>query len=110
MGYNPIVYPYTQSYIITGPLSVLPVGLFWGIVNTLYWIFWLDLVVALFNVLPMIPLDGGFLFTDIIRVTIQKIGGNLSEERREKIVKNISLTISIFILFIVLYPWLIKYL
>ncbi len=110
MGYNPIAYPYIQSYIITGPLSILPTSLFWGIVNLLYWIFWLDLVVALFNVLPMIPLDGGFLFTDIIRVITQRIGKNLSDEKREKIVKNISFIISLLILFIVLYPWLIKYL
>ncbi|MCK5113082.1 MAG: site-2 protease family protein, partial [Thermoplasmatales archaeon] len=63
-GYNPIVSPFTDSYVITGPLSVIPNNLFWIIVNALYWIFWLNFAVALFNVLPMVPLDGGFLFND----------------------------------------------
>jgi len=108
VGYNPIAYPYTEYYIIKGPLNWLPPSIFWGIVNLLFWIFWLNLVVALFNVLPMIPLDGGFIFTDIIRTLTSKL--SLSEERKERIVRNISFITSILTLFIVLYPWIVKYL
>lgn len=109
IGYNPLVSPFTQGYLITGPLSVIPSSVFWPLVNMLYWIFWLNLVVALFNVLPMIPLDGGFLFSDGLRSFIQKIKKNITEDQRERIVKNITFTISLIILFIVLFPWLIKY-
>jgi len=108
-GYNPLVAPFTQGYTITGPLSVIPSTVFWPLVNMLYWIFWLNLVVALFNVLPMIPLDGGFLFSDGLRSIVQKIKKNITEDQRERIVKNITFTISLIILFIVLFPWLIKY-
>lgn len=108
-GYNPLVEPFTQGYIISGPLSFIPASVFWPMVNMFYWIFWLNLVVALFNVLPMIPLDGGFLFSDGLRLFVKKIKKNIAEERAEQIVKKISLVISLTILFIVLFPWFIKY-
>ena len=108
-GYNPIYSPFTDSYIITGPLSFIPSNVFWAIVNALYWIFWLNLAVGLFNVLPMIPLDGGFMFNDALRSFIRRVKKGLSDERREKIVKNVSLVTSLLILFIVLFPWLVKY-
>jgi len=108
-GYNPIVAPYTYGYNIEGPLSIIPTNIFWPIVNLLYWIFWLNLVVAFFNVLPMVPLDGGFLFSDSLRGIIQKINKNITEEKRELLVKNITLVISLVILAIVLSPWLVKY-
>ncbi len=109
-GYNPIVAPFTDSYSITGPLSVIPTNIFWIMVNALYWIFWLNFAVALFNVLPMVPLDGGFLFNDAIGAIIKRIKKGLSDEQREKLVKNISVTISLTILILIIFPWLIKYL
>ncbi|RLF59817.1 MAG: hypothetical protein DRN27_01455 [Thermoplasmata archaeon] len=109
VGYNPIVAPFTQGYTIMGPLGILPTETFWIIVNLIYWIFWLNLIVALFNVLPMIPLDGGFLFSDGLRAIIQKINKKITEEKREMLVKNISLIISLLILVVVLFPWLVKY-
>lgn len=108
-GYNPIYSPFTDSYIITGPLNFIPDNIFWIIVNSIYWIFWLNLAVGLFNVLPMIPLDGGFLFSDAIRTLIQRIKKNISDEKRDKIVRNVSLATSFLILIIVLFPWLVKY-
>lgn len=109
IDYNPIVAPFTDSYIITGPLGTLPTGVFWVIVNALYWIFWLNLAVGLFNVLPMVPLDGGFLFNDVISSSIKRFKKDLSEEKRNKIVKNISLLVSIIILFMVIFPFIFKY-
>jgi membrane-associated protease RseP (regulator of RpoE activity) len=108
-GYNPIVSPFADTYQITGPMGVLPVPLFWIIVNAIYWIFWLNLAVSLFNVLPMIPLDGGFLFNDGIRALIQRVRKGMQEETKEKIVKNISLAISLLILGLILIPFFIKY-
>jgi membrane-associated protease RseP (regulator of RpoE activity) len=108
-GYNPIVSPFTESYEITGPLGALPPEIFWGIVNALYWIFWLNLMVGLFNVIPMVPLDGGFLFADYIRAIVKKIKKEISEEKLDKIVKNVTLVVSLIILFLVIFPMLFKY-
>jgi len=108
-GYNPIISPFSDSYIITGPLGVLPVPFFWIIINAIYWIFWLNLAVSLFNVLPMVPLDGGFLFNDGVRAVIIRLKKGIKEETKEKIVKNVSLAISLVILGLILLPFFIKY-
>jgi membrane-associated protease RseP (regulator of RpoE activity) len=108
-GYNPIVSPFTDTYRITGPLGALPIPLFWMIVNAIYWIFWLNLAVSLFNVLPMVPLDGGFLFNDGIRAAVIRLKKGIKEETKEKIVKNVSLVISLMILGLILIPFVIKY-
>jgi membrane-associated protease RseP (regulator of RpoE activity) len=108
-GYNPIVSPFTDSYVITGPLGVIPTPLFWIIINAIYWIFWLNLAVSLFNVLPMVPLDGGFLFNDGVRAIILRLKKGIKEETKEKIVKNVSLAISLVILGLILIPFIIKY-
>jgi membrane-associated protease RseP (regulator of RpoE activity) len=108
-GYNPIVAPFTESYVITGPLGALPTDVFWIIVNALYWIFWLNLAVGLFNVLPMVPLDGGFLFNDAIGSLVKRVKKGITDEKKDKIVKNISLVISLLILLAIIFPFLMKY-
>ena len=108
-GYNPIVAPFTGQYIITGPLNILPEPVFWIIINALYWIFWLNLAVGLFNVLPMIPLDGGFLFNDAVGTIIRKLKKGVTDEIRDRIVRNVSITISLLILLAIIFPFLVKY-
>ncbi len=108
-GYNPLVVPFTGQYVITGPLGVLSPPVFWIIVSALYWIFWLNLAVGLFNVLPMIPLDGGFLFNDAVGSLIKKIKKGISDEMKDRIVRNISVTISLLILLAIIFPFIIKY-
>jgi len=108
-GYNPLASPFTDSYNIEGPLGVIPDNVFWIIVNSLYWIAWLNLMVGIFNILPMIPLDGGYLFNDAIRAGVRRFKKNISEEKSEMIVKNVSLVISLLILFIILAPIFLKY-
>lgn len=108
-GYNPIAAPFTDSFVVTGPLSFLPNNLYWGIVNTIYWIFWLNLAVGLFNVLPMVPLDGGFIFSDSLGLLVKKIKKGITEEQKDKIVRKVTLGMSLLILAIILLPFLIKY-
>jgi len=108
-GYNPLVSPFTESYSITGPLGVIPTNVFWILVNSLYWIAWLNLMVGIFNILPMVPLDGGFLFNDAIRSIVTKIKKDIPPEKTDKIVSKISLVISLLILLIILSPILLKY-
>jgi len=108
-GYNPIVSPFTESYEITGPLGALPTGVFWMFVNAIYWTFWLNFAVGLFNVLPMVPLDGGFLFNDAVGSLVKRVKKGISKEEKEKIVKNISLVISLTILIIIILPFVLKY-
>jgi membrane-associated protease RseP (regulator of RpoE activity) len=108
-GYTPIVAPFTDAYTITGPLSIIPSNLFWIIINAIYWILWLNFALAIFNVLPAIPLDGGYLLKDTLDLSIKRIKKDLSQEKQEKLVGKISLILSLGILILIILPWLIKY-
>lgn len=109
IGYNPLVSPYTQGLELTGIAAAIPPSIFWIFINAIFWIFWLNLLLGFFNVLPMVPLDGGFLFNDGLRYVVQRLKTNLSEERVESIVRRITMFISLVILFLVLFPWIVKY-
>jgi membrane-associated protease RseP (regulator of RpoE activity) len=37
---------------------------FWGIIHLLFWCAWINLNVGIFNAIPMIPLDGGYIFKE----------------------------------------------
>jgi membrane-associated protease RseP (regulator of RpoE activity) len=107
--YNPLASSYYGSFQITGPLSVLPFDVFWIIANILFWIFWLNLAVGLFNILPIYPLDGGILYYDALNSLVKKIKKDMSDEKRERIVKRIAIITSLFILFIAIFPFFFKY-
>jgi len=109
-GYNPLVSPFTNSFIITGPLGAIPPSVFWILANGIYWIFWLNLAFTLFNVLPMVPLDGGFIFIDGVRAAVQRLRRGISEEKREAIARNASFAVSLLILVLLILPFFVKYL
>ncbi len=45
---------------------------FWSIIHVLFWIGWMNINIGLFNALPMIPLDGGYIMKD----GLKKLFGN----------------------------------
>lgn len=71
---------------------------FWMIVTLLYWIFWIDLLLAITNALPAIPFDGGFIFAGGVNWFLEKIGIK-DEERRQKMSDGISKSVSTIALF-----------
>lgn len=78
--------------------------LFWITVNVIYWIFWLDLMLGMTNLLPAIPLDGGYLFRDAFSGFLQKI--NLKIKNFDRAANIITGTISILILFLILWEFI----
>lgn len=88
-------------YQVNGPLSALPDDAFWMIANSLYWIFWLNLMVGLFNSLPAVPLDGGFIFKDGLTSLAEKF--NLKEKKKEIFVHGFTYLIALTILALLLW-------
>ncbi len=41
-----------------------PFPLFWGIVHLLFWSAWININVGIFNAIPMVPLDGGYIMKE----------------------------------------------
>jgi membrane-associated protease RseP (regulator of RpoE activity) len=42
----------------------IPFAGFWGVIHLLFWCAWININVGIFNAIPMIPLDGGYIFKE----------------------------------------------
>ncbi len=104
--------------IFQGQFSSLvhPVGLaasfgstVYNLSECLFWIGWLNLNVGLFNCLPMIPLDGGHVFREIVRRFLDPVIKDPA--RKEKItgtiVNGFAVTLFAAILFMMLAPYIV---
>ncbi|MEM3851558.1 MAG: site-2 protease family protein [Methanomassiliicoccales archaeon] len=80
-------------------------SLFWIGANISYWIFWINLWVGLFNMLPAIPLDGGYLFRDNLTLLLRRIMGKNSEGQRERIARSVTTFFSFLVFFLILWQF-----
>jgi len=69
----------------------------WIIIKTMFWIFWLDILLAISNALPAYPFDGGFLFEGGINWLLERLGIK-DEEKRKKMSQSASNAVSSVIL------------
>lgn len=99
----PVRSPVTDLYETSGALGWMPEGVFWVLANSLYWIFWLNLMIGLTNVLPAVPLDGGYLFRDLFDYVAERLRPAQTKEQREKTVGSITLALALLVLFLILW-------
>ena len=100
-GFSPVQGPIMDFYTVNG----MDAGTFWLLANAVYWIFWLNLMVGLTNVLPAIPLDGGFIFKDYMEKLLEKVGvkGGVKAEQ-VKLADKVVLAMSVLMLFLIIWP------
>ena len=84
----------SHLYEPVGAVSFLGGGIF-VIADVLFWIGWINFYVGLFNCLPAIPLDGGYIFREMLNPVLRI--GIKNERKKERISKAITATIAIFI-------------
>lgn len=65
--FDPLGEPFVGWIGVSGPLAAVPMPVFVGLALTLYWLFWLNLMLGTFNALPMGPLDGGQMLKATLR-------------------------------------------
>jgi len=99
----PLRSPVTDLYEPSGSMAWMPDSAFWLLTNSLYWIFWLNLMIGLTNVLPAVPLDGGYIFRDALDYLLDKTGRKYTKEQKEKIVGSITLALALLVLFLIMW-------
>ncbi len=88
---------------LEGVFSV-PFPGFWIVVNSVYWIFWLNLMLGLTNLLPAVPLDGGYLFKDLMEGTFKKMKLKNPDRKAMGVVSMVSLLVFLLIIWQFLGP------
>ena len=75
----------------------------WVLLSLLYWIFWLDILLAISNALPAYPFDGGLLFAGWVDWVLEK-SGRMDQERRQEVGGRISSAVSnvVLLMFVML--------
>jgi membrane-associated protease RseP (regulator of RpoE activity) len=90
-GFNPVL---SHLYESVGLASLFGGAIFW-IADVLFWIGWINFYVGLFNCLPAIPLDGGYVFREMLNPVLRL--GIKDERKKEKISMVITAAIALFI-------------
>lgn len=99
----PVSSPITDLYTPGGSMAWMPDSVFWLIGNSLYWIFWINLMVGLTNVLPMIPLDGGYIFRDGFDYILTRFAKHAPREKIEAWAGNFVTLLSLFVFGLILW-------
>ena len=47
---------------------------FWGIIHFLFWCGWINISVGIFNAIPMVPLDGGYILKEGVERAFERRG------------------------------------
>jgi membrane-associated protease RseP (regulator of RpoE activity) len=113
LGFSPVEGPMAELYEPTGAMAALPNDVYWIFTNSVYWIFWINLMVGLTNALPAVPLDGGYVFRDLLKATFERANARrtkalegrkpLTEAEMDRYISSISLTLSVIILFLIMW-------
>jgi len=85
-SFNPLL---SHLYEPADAVSFLGIGVFF-IADALFWTGWINFYVGLFNCLPAIPLDGGYVFREMVNSVLRR--GIKDEGKKERIVKAITAT------------------
>ncbi len=90
-SFNPLL---SHLYEPAAAVSFLGTSVFF-IADVLFWTGWINFYVGLFNCLPAIPLDGGYVFREMLNPVLRI--GIKDEKKKERIVKAITATIALFV-------------
>jgi membrane-associated protease RseP (regulator of RpoE activity) len=80
---------------------------FWEIIHLLYWLVFINISIAIFNAIPMTPLDGGYIFKDVMN---RIFGKTRIRNHITKLSYGISIVMFIAILGSIVLPYILKFL
>lgn len=89
--------PYMSFYLPEFHETPFDGTLFWPLATTVFWVFWINLMVGLTNILPLAILDGGHLFRDGLDGLMERIRPAMEKEARERFVLGVARVMSLVI-------------
>ena len=70
--------------------------------NIFYYLFWINFLLGIFNALPAVPLDGGYVFRDVMHGTIRRLKPSMDKKRREAVINSITISLAFFVLILLM--------
>jgi membrane-associated protease RseP (regulator of RpoE activity) len=79
-----------------------PFPLFWGLVHLLFWTGWFNLLVGMFNAIPIVPLDGGYMMKEGVERLFERLGW--SQQYAQRVVASISGFVTVMLILLITMP------
>jgi membrane-associated protease RseP (regulator of RpoE activity) len=77
---------------------------YWGIVHLLFWCGWININVGIFNAIPMIPLDGGYILKEGVERLLEKKGW---QRYAPHVTASVSYVLFMMLISLILLPYLL---
>lgn len=81
-----------------------PFPLFWGTVHLAFWLGWFNLLVGMFNAIPIVPLDGGYIMKEGVERFFERLGWSRYAQR---VVASISGFVTMMLILLITMPMLV---
>jgi membrane-associated protease RseP (regulator of RpoE activity) len=82
----------------------VPFGGYWGVVHLLFWCGWININVGIFNAIPMIPLDGGYILKEGVDRLLDRRG---LLKYSSHIISTVSYVMLVMLMSLILLPYLL---
>jgi membrane-associated protease RseP (regulator of RpoE activity) len=81
-----------------------PFPLFWGTVHLLFWTGWFNLLVGMFNAIPIVPLDGGYMMKEGVERFFERRGWS---QYAQRVVASISGFVTVMLILLITMPMIV---
>jgi len=81
----------------------VPFDQYWGVIHLLFWCGWININVGIFNAIPMVPLDGGYILKEGVERAFEKKGW---QKYAPHIVASVSYALFVMLISLIMLPYL----
>ena len=81
-----------------------PFPFFWGTVHLLFWTGWFNLLVGMFNAIPIVPLDGGYMMKEGVERFFERRGWS---QYAQRVVASISGFVTVMLILLITMPMIV---
>ncbi|HUU76047.1 MAG TPA: site-2 protease family protein [Methanoregulaceae archaeon] len=83
----------------------VPIPWFWGLVHLLFWSGWININVGIFNAIPMVPLDGGYILKEGVDRLFERRG---LQKYAQPVVAFVSSLVLVMLISLIILPYIFQ--